>query len=193
MWGACLLSFPPPPPPPPHFVQFLVKTLHKHAYIPATVHMYNVSVCFIHHKLTFCGFFTGGHCTHNIMTTYFIQGTFYTFDADRSGTVEPHELQNALRTFGYNLSPQAQGAILRHFSTDGKISFDSFVACCVKLRVLTSEYSACLTTHQHIRCMRVYRCFFHGIVDLYLADVLNTFFPCTCILISKDAFMHIYV
>ena len=70
-----------------------------------------------------------------------IQTTFMTFDADRSGTVEPHELYNALRTFGYNLSAQAQGAIIRHFSTDGKIEFDSFVACCVKLRVLTSEFT----------------------------------------------------
>ena len=61
------------------------------------------------------------------------------FDADRSGTVEPHEMHRALTTFGYNLSAPAQGAILRHFSTDGKIGFDSFVACCVKLRVLTSK------------------------------------------------------
>jgi Ca2+-binding EF-hand superfamily protein len=66
--------------------------------------------------------------------------TFYQFDADRSGTVEPHEMQNALTAFGYRLTPQAFGAILRHFSTDGKISFDSFVACCVKLRVLTTSF-----------------------------------------------------
>ena len=61
------------------------------------------------------------------------------FDTEQSGTVEPHEMHRALTMFGYNLSAQAQGAILRHFSTDGKIGFDSFVACCVKLRVLISE------------------------------------------------------
>ena len=71
-----------------------------------------------------------------------MQGTFYQFDADRSGTVEPHELNRALVAFGYNLSAPAQGAILRHFSTDGKISFDSFVACLIKLRILTSECCA---------------------------------------------------
>ena len=72
-----------------------------------------------------------------------VQGTFQRFDADRSGTIDPQELQQMLAAFGYNLSPQALGAILRHFSTDGKISFDSFVACCVKLRVLTSECPLC--------------------------------------------------
>ena len=68
-----------------------------------------------------------------------VQGAFQRFDADMSGSVEPHELHTALSTFGYNLSAQAQGAIVRHFSTNGKIGFDSFVACCVRLRVLTSE------------------------------------------------------
>lgn len=71
---------------------------------------------------------------------FIAQDTFYRFDADRSGTIEGHELQQTLTAFQYNLSPQAIGAMLRHFATDGKISFDSFVALCVRLRVLTSKY-----------------------------------------------------
>jgi Ca2+-binding EF-hand superfamily protein len=31
---------------------------------------------------------------------------FRHFDSDNSGTIEGHELANALRQFGYNLSPQ---------------------------------------------------------------------------------------
>ena len=61
------------------------------------------------------------------------------FDRDRSGTVEPHELQQALVAFGYNLSPQAMGVLVRRYSIDGRTGFDDFVACCIRLRALTSE------------------------------------------------------
>ena len=61
------------------------------------------------------------------------------FDQDRSGTVEPHELQQALVAFGYNLSPQAMGVLQRRYATGGKVAFDGFVALCVRLRSLTSE------------------------------------------------------
>lgn len=65
---------------------------------------------------------------------------FMNFDRDRSGTMEPHELQQALVTFGYNLSPQALGGILRRYSNGGKVTFDDFVACIVKLRALTTQF-----------------------------------------------------
>ena len=74
-----------------------------------------------------------------LMYNVLSQDTFYRFDSDRSGNIDARELQQTLTAFGYNLSPQAIGAIVRHFATDGKIVFDSFVACCVRLRVLTSE------------------------------------------------------
>ena len=62
-----------------------------------------------------------------------------TFDRDCSGTVEPHELQQALTSFGYNLSPQALGVIIRRYSVQGKISFDAFVALCVRIKSLTGK------------------------------------------------------
>lgn len=93
------------------------------------------------------------HVTWNeVRSVFIVQGAFERFDADRSGSVEPHELHTALSTFGYNLSAQAQGAMVRHFATDGKIGFDSFVACCVKLRVLTSK----LKSFIHISSKYVY-------------------------------------
>ena len=61
------------------------------------------------------------------------------FDRDRSGTVEPHELHQAITSFGYNLSPQALGTLVRRYSTDGKIGFDDFVSCCIRLRTLTGK------------------------------------------------------
>lgn len=33
------------------------------------------------------------------------QGVFRHFDRDRSGSIDGHELSEALRTFGYNLAP----------------------------------------------------------------------------------------
>ncbi len=75
-------------------------------------------------------------CEH---LSYLFQTTFMQFDRDRSGTVEPHELQQAITTFGYRLSPQAIGVIIRRYSTASRVAFDQFVALCVKLRLATSK------------------------------------------------------
>lgn len=65
-----------------------------------------------------------------------------TFDRDRSGTVEPHELHQAIASFGYNLSPQALAIIVQRYSTNGRIGFDDFVALSVKLRAITGRSNA---------------------------------------------------
>uniref|UniRef100_A0A669QR18 Sorcin n=1 Tax=Phasianus colchicus TaxID=9054 RepID=A0A669QR18_PHACC len=62
---------------------------------------------------------------------------FVSFDSDRSGTVDRQELEKALTNMGFRLSPQAVSAITRRYSTRGKITFDDYIACCVKLRALT--------------------------------------------------------
>uniref|UniRef100_A0A8B9EHI8 Sorcin n=1 Tax=Anser cygnoides TaxID=8845 RepID=A0A8B9EHI8_ANSCY len=62
---------------------------------------------------------------------------FVSFDSDRSGTVDREELEKALTNMGFRLSPQAVTAITRRYSTRGKITFDDYIACCVKLRALT--------------------------------------------------------
>ncbi|KAI8505063.1 hypothetical protein Bbelb_171720 [Branchiostoma belcheri] len=68
------------------------------------------------------------------------KNTFMQYDRDRSGTVEPHELQAAIRSWGYNLSPQALNVIVKRYSDNGRISFDDFVACAVRLRLLTDHF-----------------------------------------------------
>ena len=60
-------------------------------------------------------------------------------DRDRSGSVDARELQQALTSFGYNLSPQALDVIMKRYSSAGKIAFDSFVGLCVRLRLITCE------------------------------------------------------
>ncbi|KAJ7985506.1 hypothetical protein DPEC_G00352760 [Dallia pectoralis] len=65
---------------------------------------------------------------------------FMTMDRDRSGTVDPQEMQQAVNSMGYRLSPQAMNCIVKRFSSQGKITFDDYVACCVKLRTLTDLF-----------------------------------------------------
>ncbi|XP_034032574.1 sorcin isoform X2 [Thalassophryne amazonica] len=73
---------------------------------------------------------------------------FIMVDHDRSGTVEPHELSQAINNMGYRLSPQALNIIIKHYSRNGKISFDDYVACCVKLRTLTDQFRSRDTMQQ---------------------------------------------
>ncbi|KAJ8350708.1 hypothetical protein SKAU_G00258380 [Synaphobranchus kaupii] len=65
---------------------------------------------------------------------------FMMFDRDRSGTVEPHEMAQAVASMGYRISPQALNAIVKRYSKGGRIFFDDYVACCVKLRTLTETF-----------------------------------------------------
>ena len=43
----------------------------------------------------------------------------------------------AADSLGYRLSPQALSILVKRYSTDGRIAFDDFVACCIRLRSLT--------------------------------------------------------
>ncbi|XP_071803152.1 grancalcin-like isoform X2 [Asterias amurensis] len=68
--------------------------------------------------------------------------TFTQFDADRSGTIQGHELHNAIKSFGYNLSPQCLGVLIRRYEKSGHITFDDFVSCVVRLRALTATFQS---------------------------------------------------
>lgn len=76
------------------------------------------------------------------------QRVFKTFDQDRSGTIDGGELANALRSFGYRLSPPllmmieqkyASGAVTSYGPTSG-ITFDRFVRACVVVKTLTESF-----------------------------------------------------
>lgn len=66
--------------------------------------------------------------------------TFLSYDRDHSGTMEAHELQQAIVSMGYNLSPQAMNIIMRRNSVQGRIAFDDFMSCCIRLRALTDQF-----------------------------------------------------
>lgn len=75
------------------------------------------------------------------------KATFTSYDRDHSGSVEGHEMQQAITTMGFNLSPQAMNCIMKRYSVNGRIQFDEFVSCCVRLRALTDQFRRRDTSH----------------------------------------------
>jgi len=81
------------------------------------------------------------------------QGVFRHFDADRSGSIDGLELSNALRQFGYNLSPQLLSLVEKKYDVKASappvhgvhgpppgITFDRFVRACVVVKTLTESF-----------------------------------------------------
>ena len=67
---------------------------------------------------------------------------FQTYDLDGSGTIDAHELQRALRGFGFNLSEVIVDLIVTKYDVRGRgdISFDNFVQSCVTVQTLTDAF-----------------------------------------------------
>ncbi|KAI0313080.1 EF-hand [Amylostereum chailletii] len=76
------------------------------------------------------------------------QGVFRHFDKDRSGSIDGYELAEALRSFGYNLSPTLLTMIEQKYAAGPSsgygpppgITFDRFVRACVAVKTLTEEF-----------------------------------------------------
>ncbi|KZV82894.1 EF-hand [Exidia glandulosa HHB12029] len=83
------------------------------------------------------------------------QNVFRHFDKDKSGSIDGHELANALGQFGFNLSPQALQLVERKYATAPTggygpppgITFDRFVRCCVVIKQLTESFQRLDTQH----------------------------------------------
>ncbi|KAM6289262.1 calpain-8-like, partial [Aegotheles albertisi] len=58
-------------------------------------------------------------------------------DSDYSGTIDSHEMRNALREAGFTLNDQVQHSIvMRYACSNMTIDFDGFVACMIRLETL---------------------------------------------------------
>ncbi|EKM55530.1 uncharacterized protein PHACADRAFT_256224 [Phanerochaete carnosa HHB-10118-sp] len=76
------------------------------------------------------------------------QKAFKYFDRDGSGTIDGHELSNALQNFGYNLSPMLMSLVEQKYAAapyaghgpKPGITFDRFVRACVVVRTLTEAF-----------------------------------------------------
>uniref|UniRef100_A0A2K5HMF5 Sorcin n=1 Tax=Colobus angolensis palliatus TaxID=336983 RepID=A0A2K5HMF5_COLAP len=77
--------------------------------------------------------------------------------AGQDGQIDADELQRCLTQSGiaggykrFRLSPQAVNSIAKRYSTNGKITFDDYIACCVKLRALTDSFRRWDTAQQGV-------------------------------------------
>jgi len=76
------------------------------------------------------------------------QNVFRYFDRDRSGTIDSGELHDALRQFGYNLSPHLVRMVERKYASTvvirggppPGITFDRFVRACVVIKQMTESF-----------------------------------------------------
>ncbi|KAK4468727.1 hypothetical protein MN116_007904 [Schistosoma mekongi] len=66
------------------------------------------------------------------------QTSFRKFDRDNSGSVGQNELNSALSSLGYSLSPQFVSLMINHFDRNrrGSIEFDDFIYAYVCLQAL---------------------------------------------------------
>lgn len=70
------------------------------------------------------------------------QNCFRSFDTDNSGNIDQNELKTALTSFGYRLSDNIIGLLIRKFDRhgNGTILFDDFIQCCIILYVSQKIY-----------------------------------------------------
>jgi len=76
------------------------------------------------------------------------QNVFRHFDRDQSGSIEGRELAEALRSFGYNLSPPLLMLVEQKYASGTTagfgpppgITFDRFVRACVVVKTLTEAF-----------------------------------------------------
>ena len=70
------------------------------------------------------------------------QNCFKGFDRDNSGTIDRNELKAALEKFGYRLSDQFYGNLIRKYDRVGRgvVTFDDFIQCCCTVQTLTSSF-----------------------------------------------------
>ncbi|KAG6832689.1 hypothetical protein H0H92_012261 [Tricholoma furcatifolium] len=74
------------------------------------------------------------------------QNVFRHFDRDHSGSIESGELAEAMRNFGYNLSPSLINLIENKYGPPTRygrspgITFDRFVRACVAVKTLTEAF-----------------------------------------------------
>ncbi|XP_072890759.1 peflin isoform X2 [Hemitrygon akajei] len=74
---------------------------------------------------------------------------FQQFDRDRSGTINPQELQQALSQMGYNLTPQFVQFLSSRYARKPAqtIQLDSFIQICTQLQSITDAFKEKDTSH----------------------------------------------
>lgn len=71
------------------------------------------------------------------------KATFKLYDRYGSGTIDGFQLREALKSSGYHLNNKTLNALAHRFSTpDGKIAFDDFLMCAIKVKSYIDAFKA---------------------------------------------------
>ncbi|KAI0740831.1 hypothetical protein C8Q76DRAFT_765448 [Earliella scabrosa] len=101
------------------------------------------------------------------------QNVYRHFDRDNSGSIDGNELQDALRQFGYNLSPQLLRLVESKYGSGPRaghgpppgITFDRFVRACVVIKQITETFQK-LDTDRDGWVQINYEQFMHTVLSL---------------------------
>lgn len=83
------------------------------------------------------------HTRFNISSHYVItfQSIFKIYDKENTGYLSPFELREVLNSAGYRLNNHILNALChRYASKDGRIAFDDFMMCAVRLKTMLGEF-----------------------------------------------------
>ena len=76
----------------------------------------------------------------------FFQRVFKLYDKESTGFLSPFELREALASAGYHLNTHILNVLgHRYASKDGKIAFDDFMMCAVRLKSMMGKFEAFYT------------------------------------------------
>ena len=79
-----------------------------------------------------------------------MQNVFRLYDKDCSGHLSAFELRTALNSAGYRLNNHVINAlVLRYGDKEGKVSFDDFIMCSVKLKSMIGKLESKATDKLH--------------------------------------------
>lgn len=65
---------------------------------------------------------------------------FRNLDKNNTGSIEPHELQDALKQCGYTVSDRFCELLRRRYDRGGKIYFDEFIQICMFIKCSTDAF-----------------------------------------------------
>jgi hypothetical protein len=71
---------------------------------------------------------------------FFFQSVFKLYDTEKTGSLSAFELRSALNSAGYRLNNHILNILMHRYGTkEGRISFDDFISCAVRLRSMIGE------------------------------------------------------
>lgn len=77
---------------------------------------------------------------YSINDDNYLQAVFRLYDRDGTGYLSAFELRQALNSAGYKLNNHVLNILVHRYGTkDGRVTFDDFIMCAVRLKTMIGE------------------------------------------------------